>query len=52
MDAVNAGQTLLAGIGFDGTGNYLKGKNGGALRAQANTLAGTLDEYNNGNLCQ
>ena len=51
VDAVNAGQTLLLGIQFDGTGGYLKGKNGGALRAEANALASTLDEYNNGNLC-
>ena len=51
VDAVNAGQTLLADIGFDGTGNYLKGKNGAALRSEANALAATLDEYNNGLLC-
>jgi hypothetical protein len=53
VDAVNAGQILLANIRFDGTGDYLKGgKNAGAQRAQANALASTLDEYNNGNLCQ
>jgi hypothetical protein len=47
VDAVNDGQTLLAGIGFDGTGSYLKGKKAG----EANGLAAILDEYNNGNLC-
>ena len=51
VDAVNAGQSLLAAIGFDGTGSYLKGKNAGADKALANELAGILDEYNNGNLC-
>ena len=51
VDAVNAGQTLLADIDFDGTRNYLKGKNAGALRAEANGLAATLDAYNNGLLC-
>ena len=47
VDAVNAAQTLLAGIGFDGTGNYLKGKQAG----DANELAAILDAYNNGLLC-
>ncbi|MDX1520666.1 MAG: hypothetical protein R3264_03485 [Anaerolineae bacterium] len=47
VDAVNAGQTLLAGIGFDGTGSYLRGKQAN----EANALAETLDTYNNGNLC-
>ncbi|MDH4116000.1 MAG: hypothetical protein OEW30_01245 [Acidimicrobiia bacterium] len=47
VDAVNAGQTLLASIDFDGTGSYLKGKKA----AQANALAAILDAYNNGELC-
>jgi len=47
VEAVNAGQTLLADIGFDGTGGYLKGRKG----AEANELAAILDEYNNGFLC-
>jgi hypothetical protein len=53
VDAVNAGQTLLAsgGVLFDGDGNFLKGRNAGALKAEANTLAATLDAYNNGELC-
>ncbi|MDH3707021.1 MAG: hypothetical protein OES57_13205, partial [Acidimicrobiia bacterium] len=47
VDAVNAAQTLLASIGFDGTGSYLQG----AAAAEANALAATLDAYNNGELC-
>jgi hypothetical protein len=47
VDAVNAGQALLASISFDGTGSYLKGKKVN----DANALAATLDTYNNGNLC-
>ena len=50
VDAVNDGQNLLAFIGFDGTGNYLKGKSA-ALKGDANALASTLDLYNNGGLC-
>ena len=50
VDAVNAAQTLLVSIGFDGTGNYLRSKDG-QLYQDANSLAYTLDEYNNGNLC-
>jgi hypothetical protein len=44
---------LLVDIGFDGTGNYLKskGKKGGGSssqqQAEANGLAGDLDDYNN-----
>ncbi len=51
MDAVVAGEALLCQIGFDGTGGYLKGKGAGALKAQALELAGILDSYNNGLLC-
>ena len=52
VDAVNAGQTLLADVNFDGTGSYWKGgKNAKALRAEANAVAATLDAYNNGELC-
>ncbi len=47
VDAVNAAQTLLADIDFDGTGGYLKGKRAG----EANELAAILDAYNNGLLC-
>ena len=57
VDAVNEAQTLLAGIEFDGTGNYLDPKSVKKSkllqeRAQrANELAFILDTYNNGNLC-
>jgi hypothetical protein len=52
--AVLDGQALLVSIGFDGTGDYLKpkGKNPNPDAAIANSLALTLDEYNNGALCQ
>jgi len=51
VDAVNDGQLLLVDIGFNGTGNYLKGKKAGPGKAEANELAGILDDYNNGLLC-
>jgi hypothetical protein len=56
VDAVNSATTLLADIGFDGTGSELKkkGKGGGGGSddaATANDLASTLDDYNNGFLC-
>jgi hypothetical protein len=46
---IAAADALLSGIGFDGKGPYLRPKN--PDYAEAVTLAGTLDEYNNGNLC-
>jgi hypothetical protein len=47
--AVNQAQALLVQIGFNGTAqSYLKS---GSVFAQANALASTLDQYNNGNLC-
>jgi hypothetical protein len=46
--AVNAAQTLLDRINFTGTGTYLKK---GADYNLANSLASTLDKYNNGLLC-
>jgi hypothetical protein len=56
--AIIDGQQLLADIGFDGSGDYYggKGKNktdeiAGYTAQDANVLAGTLDTYNNGNLC-
>lgn len=49
VDAVHAGQSLLASIGFDGTGNYLRPRDG-QLYNDANDLAATLDDYNNGSL--
>ncbi len=49
--AAAAAQALLGDINFDGTGGYLKGKDAAPQRAEANSLAGTLDAYNNGNLC-
>jgi hypothetical protein len=51
VDAVNAGQTLLAYIGFDGTGSYLRPKKNSTTYQDANALAYTLDQYNNGFLC-
>ena len=48
---ITQAQNLLAGIDFDGTQNELGPKVKGALltlRNTANTLAGTLDDYNNG----
>jgi hypothetical protein len=50
VTAVAAGDALLASIGFDGTGTYLRPKD--AEYQTALDLAYTLDEYNNGNLCQ
>jgi hypothetical protein len=50
VDAVAAGDGLLSSIGFDGTGKYLRPKD--AEYQTALDLAGTLDAYNNGDLCQ
>ena len=47
--AIADGQALLDAIGFDGTGTYLKSSS--ANRTLALAIAGTLDDYNNGNLC-
>jgi hypothetical protein len=52
VDAVSYGQTLLADINFDGTGDYLRPK--GQTKAdyhRALELADFLDQYNNGLLC-
>ncbi len=56
--AIIDGQQLLVDINFNGTGDYFttKGKNAvdeinGRTKQEANDLAGTLDEYNNGTLC-
>jgi len=47
--AIAAAQTLLDAINFTGTGTY---KNmSAAQKTLANSLATTLDQYNNGNLC-
>ena len=54
MDAINAGQILLVDVGFDGTGEPFgkkKDEVAGHTREEANTLAATLDSYNNGTLC-
>jgi plastocyanin len=53
-NAIAAGQALLDGIGFNGTGSYLGPKVKGAMlatRNTANSLAATLDAYNNNELC-
>jgi hypothetical protein len=50
--AIAQGQALLASAPFTGTGEYWKGgKNAAANRATALSLAGILDQYNNGTLC-
>ena len=52
--AITSADSLLASINFTGTGDYLGPKVKGALatkRAEALSLAATLDQYNNGNLC-
>jgi len=51
-DAVAAGDDLLSSLGFTGTNSCLrpKGQNKDAYH-DANELAATLDEYNNGFLC-
>ena len=49
-NAINAAQALLDLINFNGTGPY-KNVMTAAQQTQANTLAGTLDSYNNNNLC-
>ena len=51
QQAVLDGQTLLDGINFTGSGDYLGSKSKDPRRAQALSLAATLDRYNNGNLC-
>jgi hypothetical protein len=48
-NAITAGQNLLASIDFDGTGTFLKSPS--ANRTLANSLAATLDSYNNNTLC-
>jgi hypothetical protein len=50
VEATVEGQMLLASIGFDGTGNYLRPKDG-QLYTDALYWATILDTYNNGNLC-
>ncbi len=49
QDAAIAGEQLLVGLGFDGTGRYLRPRN--ALYDDALAIAATLDEYNNGLVC-
>jgi hypothetical protein len=51
QQAVLNGQTLLDGVNFTGSGDYLGSKSKDPRRGQALTLAATLDRYNNGNLC-
>jgi hypothetical protein len=48
--AITSAQLLLDQISFNGTGNYLT-KPSVPNYAQANTLAATLDSYNNNTLC-
>jgi hypothetical protein len=51
QQAVLDGQTLLDQLNFTGSSDYLGSKSKDARRAQALTLAATLDRYNNGNIC-
>jgi hypothetical protein len=51
QQAVLDGQTLLDSINFTGSGDYLGSKSKDPKRAQALSLAASLDRYNNGNLC-
>jgi uncharacterized repeat protein (TIGR01451 family)/CSLREA domain-containing protein len=51
QQAVLDGQTLLDGINFTGSGDYLGSKSKDPKRPQALSLAATLDRYNNGTLC-
>jgi CSLREA domain-containing protein len=51
QQAVLDGQTLLDGINFSGSGDYLGSKSKNPKRPQALSIAATLDRYNNGNLC-
>jgi Prealbumin-like fold domain len=48
--AIADAQTLLDAINFTGTGSYANSMTS-AQKATANTLANTLDQYNNGLLC-
>jgi hypothetical protein len=48
-NAIANGQALLDSIGFNGTGSFLVSPS--ANRTLANSLAATLDSYNNGNVC-
>jgi hypothetical protein len=52
-DAAASGHNLLMDIGFDGTGNYLKGNSPQVKEdaQDAHDYAGILDEYNNNVLC-
>ena len=50
ITAINAAQALLDVIGFTGTGTYKNSMTAQQI-ASANTLAGTLDDFNNNELC-
>jgi len=57
LPTITAADELLNTIGFNGEGSYLSPKDtkkpaDKALAEEAHMLAGTLDEYNNGLLCQ
>jgi uncharacterized repeat protein (TIGR01451 family)/CSLREA domain-containing protein len=51
QQAVLDGQSLLDGVNFTGSGDYLGSKSKDPRRGQALTLAATLDRYNNGAFC-
>ena len=58
VNAETSGQALLVLIGFNGVGDYLPSPTSKTSQlkkdqwAQARSLAATLDQYNNGRLCQ
>jgi hypothetical protein len=49
VTAINSAQALLTKYSFNGTGTYTKVT--AADATQANSLAATLDQYNNNKLC-
>jgi uncharacterized repeat protein (TIGR01451 family) len=51
QQAVLDSQTLLDGINFTGSNDYLGSKSKDPKRSQALALAASIDRYNNGNLC-
>ena len=51
QQAVLDSQTLLDGINFTGSNDYLGSKSKDPKRSQALALAASIDRYNNGSLC-
>jgi hypothetical protein len=53
VEAVDLADEILAEIGFNGSGEYYKGKSSAwtYTKQEVNALAGIIDYYNNGYLC-